>query len=354
MPCRSGSCDPPSLYEPPKPRFFGTETVCASSGVCKPKAYMTFAKYWPFLDDLHTTWTAKSCAKKILRRQQWKARRRMGNDYKAGFTQAFIDIAHGGNGEIPAVPPPRFWNTQFRSPWGQQKAERWFDGYRAGAAMGSVELNAMRQIAASADWTIQKLKSPFSGQSCAPGSCPLGNCATGNCDAGLNGGSLLNPQPALPFRSSVGPGPGCVGSAGGSQTCPQPGRAYGPQLGPMLNGPPQFNGRPQNGPPPGFVPQFRGGSPVGRNGPTQFAPRSNGSGHSMNQPDPMQNAPQGRVPLNLPVPRNTQPGPVSGNLGPGHSTTGQRSGASSNRPGLQPGHSAPQIPGATPRDGIVY
>jgi hypothetical protein len=256
LPCGNGACNSTeSLYEAPSPRFFGTSKRCSQTPVCKPKPYVTFAKYWPVMDDLHTTWTAKKCAKRILLRQEWSSKRIFSGDYKDGFKQAFIDIAQGSNGEVPAVPPPKFWNTHFRSNWGQRKAELWFNGYRAGVAIASVEMHDLRYIAASADWTVEKPSSPFASQA----SWETGGCLTGES----NSRSLLNPEPMIPFRGSFGNGQLC-------QTCPTPnlpprphflpGNGVGTNLAPIPYPPPlgptytpQI--RPPSNAPPAPIPQ---------------------------------------------------------------------------------------------------
>jgi hypothetical protein len=359
LPCGSGGCSTGEpQYVAPAPRFFGSKSRCVESGVCKPKPYVTFTKYWPFLDELHTTWTAKSCAKRILIRQEWNSKRLLGGDYKDGFKQAFIDIAQGGNGEVPAVPPPKFWNTHFRSNWGQRKAELWFNGYRAGVAMAGVELNDIRHIAASADWTVEKPTSPFASQA---------NCETGNCPptGPINGGSLLNPQPRVPFRSSFGSGQ--FGSGPSCQTC-QP-VVSGPQFAPPFGQPPGLSMPGPQGP-------FSNGPPNLQ----QFGPPPQRSGPAVNGP-PIVPMPQPRI-STQPMPRSNVAPPPNGNLmTPGHSgssTNNPQNLQRSTTPNFQPGHSLQETtkqhnlvrpggqqrtnsssspghtPGAAPGDGIVY
>jgi hypothetical protein len=53
-------------------------------------------------------------------------------DFKYGYQQAYIDIANGGSGPLPAVPPPRYWAAPYRTTWGHNKARDWFTGYEAG------------------------------------------------------------------------------------------------------------------------------------------------------------------------------------------------------------------------------
>lgn len=51
-----------------------------------------------------------------------------------GFGTAFVDIALGAHGEIPPVPPRRYWKLCYRTENGHAIAQEWFAGYAAGAA----------------------------------------------------------------------------------------------------------------------------------------------------------------------------------------------------------------------------
>jgi hypothetical protein len=60
-------------------------------------------------------------------------------EYRAGFTDGFVDYVYaGGNGEPPPIPPREFWNADMRSPQGRQLANEWFAGYRHGAQTAQV------------------------------------------------------------------------------------------------------------------------------------------------------------------------------------------------------------------------
>ena len=54
-------------------------------------------------------------------------------DFKAGFRQAYEDVAAGGNGCTPAFPPRSYWSWKYQSPEGQLKTGAWFAGYPMGA-----------------------------------------------------------------------------------------------------------------------------------------------------------------------------------------------------------------------------
>lgn len=169
-PCGDGACSPGgALFNTPSTRYFGTEqlvyrdTPCDDE--CTSSGYLTLAKYWPALDGWATRMTARKCARKELLRRQWSSRAFLSRDYKRGYTQAYMDIANGESGDVPAVPPPRYWNTAYRSDRGRAAAEAWFEGYRAGAADASVRLRSLRQIATSTDWLASRQEETFAPDS---------------------------------------------------------------------------------------------------------------------------------------------------------------------------------------------
>lgn len=67
----------------------------------------------------------------------------MSRDFEQGFQTAFLDIANGGSGALPAVPPPRYWTAAYRTTWGHHKAREWFEGYQAGA--NAAKCGALRE-----------------------------------------------------------------------------------------------------------------------------------------------------------------------------------------------------------------
>lgn len=179
LPCSPGACSisgEPRFISPAS-RFFSTEKLIPQrtvsntpGGNCQPRPYFTFSKYLPLVDRWTSTRTARRCADRHLLRQQFQCRKWISKHYKSGFRDAFTDIANGENGEVPAVPPPKYWNTHYRTERGKRCVELYFDGYRAGAALAATELTTMKTIGASYDWSIQKPNEP-----CAvPGRCNNG------------------------------------------------------------------------------------------------------------------------------------------------------------------------------------
>jgi hypothetical protein len=333
-PCTGGVCNSPaSLFRLPGPRFFPTESVInngcgeveCEKGMCKPQPYLTFNKYRPWFDEWHTTATAKRCANRILLRQQWQLLKLMPADYKKGFRQAFIDVAYGSDGELPAVPPPVYWNAHFRSDAGQRKAECWFTGYRAGSAMAAVQLAPMKRIAASYDWTVQKPKSQFAGGECLP--CGLmGQSASNQIrSAGYQPGQ---PPPLIPGQSFGPVPPQYVPSQygppqyGPPPMYPQPmsPQSFGPPTGPVTNAPGGPAGPVESLPAPNYQPAPKYQSVP--TAPPQAGPPPSGGlapGHSVPGPPAVTNPPS----------MNTQPGSANsggslmpGFSGPAHSRSG--------------------------------
>lgn len=79
---------------------------------------------------------------------------KVSSDFEFGFQQAFIDIANGGSGALPTVPPPRYWSAPYRTSWGHDKARDWFAGYQAGA--NSAKCGALQEAQAAPTTTVPR------------------------------------------------------------------------------------------------------------------------------------------------------------------------------------------------------
>ena len=53
--------------------------------------------------------------------------------FKSGFIDGFFNVATGGNGCVPAVPPRRYWKSCYETPEGHCKINAYFQGYPIGA-----------------------------------------------------------------------------------------------------------------------------------------------------------------------------------------------------------------------------
>jgi hypothetical protein len=71
-------------------------------------------------------------------------------DFREGFAQAYVDVALGSDGTVPAVPPERYWKTCKRNPNGYCDANEWFAGYAAGSQRALASCwNAYNQVPSS-------------------------------------------------------------------------------------------------------------------------------------------------------------------------------------------------------------
>jgi hypothetical protein len=105
---------------------------CQSSGSPRPPL-RGCGCYVPFLDNLYTKERAKASARRSFYHYQRQSGHRLSADFQAGFCQAYCDLALGGNGKTPPLPPPCYWRAQYRTPAGHACVQQWFEGYAAGA-----------------------------------------------------------------------------------------------------------------------------------------------------------------------------------------------------------------------------
>lgn len=55
-----------------------------------------------------------------------------GDDFKEGFRAGYTEIAEGGVGCLPTVPPRKYWSWRYQSPDGKARVDAWFAGYPEG------------------------------------------------------------------------------------------------------------------------------------------------------------------------------------------------------------------------------
>lgn len=55
------------------------------------------------------------------------------HDYGKGFREGYRDVANGGNGCPPSLPPQCYWSVCYQNPIGQAQVQEWFRGYVFGA-----------------------------------------------------------------------------------------------------------------------------------------------------------------------------------------------------------------------------
>lgn len=98
-------------------------------------------------DNISTKSGARQAAQAGLRQE--RREQRLSCDYRLGYEQAFVDVALGASGDVPALPPANYWKSCARSPDGHQKAQQWFSGYAAGASRAKAVYEPFNQVAHS-------------------------------------------------------------------------------------------------------------------------------------------------------------------------------------------------------------
>jgi hypothetical protein len=98
-------------------------------------------------DDFFSRYAATMQANEALRELRRETRQQFTAEFDDGFRQAYIDMATGGSGDVPVVPPRRYWNRHYRSAAGHGLVQEWFEGYRTAAneihAVGTFESNTV-------------------------------------------------------------------------------------------------------------------------------------------------------------------------------------------------------------------
>lgn len=134
-----GSCD------------LGMEECCQSGQACRDSGcpqdhlsgvYTCLAPGCLATDKWKTKCAAKSLAHKHLPPGSC-------SDFKDGFNQAFVDVAMGACGDVPAIAPKKYWKYCGRTVDGHTKAQAWFEGYRTGAQIAVTYNDRFLDIATS-------------------------------------------------------------------------------------------------------------------------------------------------------------------------------------------------------------
>ncbi|WP_437205285.1 hypothetical protein [Planctomicrobium sp. SH664] len=100
-------------------------------------------------DNMWTRKAARCAAYRELHRNEDECRRN--TDYQQGYAQAFADVAMGGDGVVPTVPPAHYWKKCARTPEGHERAQNWFAGYAAGGPAALSYYGPYTKVASSGD-----------------------------------------------------------------------------------------------------------------------------------------------------------------------------------------------------------
>ena len=72
-------------------------------------------------------------AKAWLRRKHHFGKEKFNRDFRAGFRAGYEEVASGGNGCCPAVPPQKYWSWEFQLAEGRGRTSAWYAGFPHGA-----------------------------------------------------------------------------------------------------------------------------------------------------------------------------------------------------------------------------
>jgi hypothetical protein len=81
----------------------------------------------------------------VWSQQAWRARKFQFCDqpqfdaFGEGFRAGYQDVASGGSGCVPAIPPRKYWTWKYQTAEGQAKVAAWFAGYPYGAQAAQEE-----------------------------------------------------------------------------------------------------------------------------------------------------------------------------------------------------------------------
>jgi len=69
--------------------------------------------------------------------EQAKPRGMYSADYAFGFRDGFADYLDAGPGNMPTLPPRRYWKGRYQTPEGHQAILDWYDGFGHGAQVAA-------------------------------------------------------------------------------------------------------------------------------------------------------------------------------------------------------------------------
>lgn len=114
--------------------FIGAMALCAGSGCTLGRAVRDQLAYCEPVDSFLAGCRAGSAADTAWREYAAACGDSpRHSDFGRGYRAGFRDVALGGNGCTPAMPPRVYWSSRFQTPEGQERIGEWFSGYPLGA-----------------------------------------------------------------------------------------------------------------------------------------------------------------------------------------------------------------------------
>lgn len=136
--------------------------------------------------------------------------------FKLGFLDGFSDVATGGNGCLPSIPPQKYWKYCYETAEGRLKINAYFQGFSTGVQMALETGHARSPRLPTSQSTYANLNCP---------TCPTASFET------LTGMSPEGPQP-IPEDLLI---PSVPPSEANGFTLPHQGAPVPGQIAPLLN-----------------------------------------------------------------------------------------------------------------------
>ena len=114
--------------------------LLASTGCSLTRGVREYISYNDGVNDFVLGWRNS-----VWARQAWQDRAPHFGDqpqlgaFGAGFRAGYTDVATGGTGCPPPLPPRKYWSWKYQTPEGQAKVAAWFSGYPYGAQAAEEE-----------------------------------------------------------------------------------------------------------------------------------------------------------------------------------------------------------------------
>ncbi|KAA1259790.1 hypothetical protein LF1_23270 [Rubripirellula obstinata] len=84
------------------------------------------------IDEFMVNYRNRAMAQKAWHCQKHQFCNQHSKEFRAGFTDGFMEVAGGGNGCVPAIAPKEYWGWRYQSAQGQGAVNSWFEGYPMG------------------------------------------------------------------------------------------------------------------------------------------------------------------------------------------------------------------------------
>jgi hypothetical protein len=180
---------------------WGLLATLAVSGACGCTAFQGVNDYLAYNDSVNDF--VLGWRNSVWARQAWHERKGQfyGQPYFSafgtGFRAGYENVASGGNGCPPAIPPRDFWTWKYQNPEGQAQVAAWFAGFPYGARAAEEDgAGLYQQIQLSSE--IERQYSPeFNGRFINTEDLPPVNAAP-IINEPLRGSPLPNLQDAPP------------------------------------------------------------------------------------------------------------------------------------------------------------